>query len=242
MHPTVNRAIGEILEKKIIRSVSLMPTGVFFEDAVERLRGLNIGQVGVHLALSSEYPALPLRPVLSQKDTPSLHVQENRFASDFHALSDSVDCGDVRRELLAQIQKVQNAGLTVSHIDGHMFFYLPEEGGQRVFDQVCDIGKSLGVPVRGASEPHFPEASMIWNDHDSEVDRFAFYRNFLGTRGNTNLELIIHPADSLAELRAFTASGHRRLADFHFFAGEDFSQSLVANNIKVHAWSDRFEE
>ena len=237
MHPSVNRAIADLLRQGPIRSVSLMPTGRFFGDAVERLKAIAVEKVGVHLALSSEYSALPLIPVSPCATIPSLLVK-GRFVPVFADIARSVNLREVERELRAQIEMTKAVGFHLSHLDGHMFFYHPEEGTRDIYDLVCGLAREYSLPLRGG--PPWREAiptTMIWDGYTSTEARHEFYDRFL-TQAPSDCELILHPADEEESLLPFTNAGERRTADYRYFSNPNWSRRLADLGVRVVGWSD----
>ena len=109
----VNAGIVEAFEKGILRSASLMANGPAFHDAV-RLARANPGlDVGCHLMLiSGRAVSQPDREL--PRSVPQLLAG---LASDWRA-------GAIEREFAAQIEKIQAAGISISHLDTHKHTHL----------------------------------------------------------------------------------------------------------------------
>jgi predicted glycoside hydrolase/deacetylase ChbG (UPF0249 family) len=214
MHPTVNEAVVAILERGVIRAASLLATGVHFDDAVRRLHVAGISTVGVHLCLGSEYPRLPMRPVLPDHTVPTLLAADGFFHDDIARVRDTLNLRQVEMELRAQIQKVLDSGLGITHLDGHMFFYEEECGGTKLQELVQDLGTELGVHVRHRRQ--LPTI-CIWDDVPSPDGRRQFYEHFLNNYAGPTAELIIHPGMNAEQLGHFTAAGARRTSDYQYF-------------------------
>ena len=117
-HPTINQAIVEILSQGVIRSASIMAVAPYFDDAVENLKSAGISKIGVHLALGAEYQALSFGPLSSAK---SLINGRGFFCPDIQEMREQAQIEDVALEFEQQIAKVVHSGLSVTHLDGHMF-------------------------------------------------------------------------------------------------------------------------
>ena len=104
----VNAGIVEAFEKGILRSASLMANGSAFHDAV-RLARANPGlDVGCHLMLiSGRAVSQPDREL--PRSVPQLLAG---LASDWRV-------GAIEREFSAQIEKIQAARISISHLDTH---------------------------------------------------------------------------------------------------------------------------
>jgi predicted glycoside hydrolase/deacetylase ChbG (UPF0249 family) len=123
LHADIDRGIEAAHREGIVTSASISAVGASFEQAVE-LCGRNPGlDIGVHLTLVGE------RPLTDASALGGLVTGDGRFV-DSHpalvarALTTRLKPEAVRRELEAQIERVQRAGLRPSHLDGHQHVHL----------------------------------------------------------------------------------------------------------------------
>jgi chitin disaccharide deacetylase len=118
----VNRAIIEAHTKGIVTSSTLMATGRAFEGAVSLAKGVPKLSIGCHVVL------IDGEPVTAPQRIPSLtRSQEFRdglkgFA--VRALTGRMSANEITSEAGAQIQKLQSAGISVSHVDTHKHTHL----------------------------------------------------------------------------------------------------------------------
>lgn len=114
---SINLGIAHACDSGAVTSVSLMANGAAFSEAVDLLKKRTKISVGVHLTLDEEVPLLPASKV------PSLVTPLGRFHSRHKLLirlfSGQINREEVEREWEAQITRVLNAGLPISHLDGH---------------------------------------------------------------------------------------------------------------------------
>ena len=115
--PAVDDGIVEAHERGIVTSTSIMATGLAFEHAVALARSRPGLDLGVHLVLTEQRP-------LCAGEVPSLVDADGRFlrhATTFarRLIGGRVVLAEARRELDAQIRRVRDAGLAVTHLDGH---------------------------------------------------------------------------------------------------------------------------
>ncbi len=119
----VNAGIVDAHRRGIVTSTSIMAPGPAFEHAVELARATPTLDLGVHLTLTEEAPACdPRRVPTLLGDNGRMHRHASTFLQ--RRLSGRVSLGEVRLELDAQIARVVERGLRVSHLDGHQHVHM----------------------------------------------------------------------------------------------------------------------
>jgi predicted glycoside hydrolase/deacetylase ChbG (UPF0249 family) len=123
LHPDIDRGIEAAHREGIVTSASIAAVGSSFETAVELCRRCPDLDVGVHLTLVGE------RPLTDPAALGALVTEDKRFPESHpdlvaRALTLRLDRRAVRRELEAQIDRVERAGIRPSHLDGHQHVHL----------------------------------------------------------------------------------------------------------------------
>lgn len=120
----VNRAIVEASEKGIITSTTLMATARAFDDAVSQAAQLGPRvSIGCHVILLDGTPALApsMVPSLldprSRESAPEFRVKLNDFAR--ASFTGRLNPLEVESEAAAQMHRLQDAGIQLSHFDCH---------------------------------------------------------------------------------------------------------------------------
>ncbi len=119
----INQGIIKAFREGIVKSTSIMPAGLAYDDAV-RLTRENPGlDIGIHLCLTEEKPILTKRaiPSLLRKDGYFLQV-EPPFLLNYYL--GKIRLIEIEKELDAQIQKVKDSGIKATHIDGHDYIHM----------------------------------------------------------------------------------------------------------------------
>lgn len=237
-HPTINRAIVEILATGTIRAASIMPAAPHFDDALRRLGAAGIDAVGVHLTIGSEYSRLPIRPISEPHRVASLVQTDGRFFRDIAAVSERIDPRHAALELRSQIERARDSGLRLTHLDGHMFCYEPDVGGPALLAVAEALSDEYALPLRRRAAPGrapaaVPATYMRWQRGDSLSERIAFYATLLSSYDAPLAELIIHPATDGAAMAAFSKTGEYRLADYEFFRSSTFAHLVRRHGIEV---------
>ncbi|HVP27636.1 MAG TPA: ChbG/HpnK family deacetylase [Myxococcota bacterium] len=152
----ITRGIVECIDAGVLTSTTIlanMPaTGEALRLAAERGRGASFG---VHLNLC-EGPSLTAAPSLVDG---SRRFHRKRVQA-LRAFARRLDPADVERELRAQIARVADAGVAISHLDGHKHLHqLPGVGpivarlaGEFGIERVrCTLERGLGAAAPVAS-------------------------------------------------------------------------------------------
>jgi len=119
----VNAAVEKGWQEGILTNASLMPGGAAFEQAVtiaKRNPGL---QIGLHLTLVHGYSVLPHERIPGLVDE-SGAFRDNPVAAGMRYFFDKSIYKQLKNEIEAQIQKIVDAGISLSHIDGHLNIHL----------------------------------------------------------------------------------------------------------------------
>jgi predicted glycoside hydrolase/deacetylase ChbG (UPF0249 family) len=115
----INRAIAELHAAGALTSATLMANGPAFDDAVRlALANPTLG-VGCHIVLTDGTPVLPPQsiPTLLGPDRRTFRPQLTHFVRDLVAGRISEE--EIAQEALAQVCKLQRAGIRVTHLDTH---------------------------------------------------------------------------------------------------------------------------
>lgn len=190
-HELINQAVEKGVAEGCLRSATIMPGGRAFASAVAVAKRHEELGVGIHFTLVNGFPVLP------PAEIPSLVTAEGVFYDDYtvfvkrYALG-KVNFEEVRAELAAQLQKLQQSGLALTHADSHQHMHtLPG-----IIDIVLSLAKAAGI--RAVRTPRSPLFSGEFGGLGQLIGRLG-----LGT---------------LARVSAFKA-GRKGLATPEHFAG-----------------------
>lgn len=147
----VNRAIVEAVERGLVTSATLMAQGRRFDEAVRLAKATPRLAVGCHIVLVDGFP------VLSPPEIPSLLKGDNEptfcdTASSFalRTLYRSLDPRHIEAEAAAQIRKLQDVGIAVTHVDTHKHTHIHPQ----VLGPLLRAASSCGVKaIRNPDEP-----------------------------------------------------------------------------------------
>lgn len=148
--PGVNRAIAELHSAGALTSATLMATGPAFDDALSIAQANPTLGIGCHIVLTDGTPVSPPNsiPTLLGPDGKTFRPSLLDFIQAL--LRGAIREDDLEREALAQIQKLQHAGIHVTHLDTHKHTHLFPAVARPLLRlaQQCSIGA-----VRNPFEP-----------------------------------------------------------------------------------------
>ncbi|HEV2708941.1 MAG TPA: ChbG/HpnK family deacetylase, partial [Edaphobacter sp.] len=112
-------AIAELHQAKALTSTTLMATGAAFDDAVAITHANPALGVGCHIVLTDGTPVSDPRtiPTLLGADGKTFRPSLSDFVQAL--VRGVIREADIEREALAQIEKLQQSGIAVTHLDTH---------------------------------------------------------------------------------------------------------------------------
>jgi predicted glycoside hydrolase/deacetylase ChbG (UPF0249 family) len=150
--PGINLAVEELYRAGALTSATLMAGGSAFESAVEIARRNPRLGVGCHVVLVDGTPIAPADsvPSLLGPDGKTFRSSIADFA--VAALRGGIRPEDVEREAIAQMQRLQHAGIQITHLDTHKHTHL----FPAVLAPLLRAAKSAGVhSLRRPFEPRW---------------------------------------------------------------------------------------
>jgi len=121
----VNQAIIEAHTRGVVTSTTLMANSQAFDDAVDLAQRHPDLSVGCHLMLVDGEPLLPpdeINTLIDPRDGRHFYRDISTFA--LRLLRGKVNRGHIEAEAFAQIRRLQDAGIGVSHLDSHKHTHL----------------------------------------------------------------------------------------------------------------------
>ncbi len=138
----VSRGIAEAHRNGIVTSTSLVANGAAFQGAVQLARENPALGVGAHLNLSDGPPILPRWEVASLVDAHGLF-----WAGTGNLLlrrwMGKLRLDEVEREWAAQIERVRQVGIEITHLDGHKHVHMLPG----LFSIALRLAQRYGIPA-----------------------------------------------------------------------------------------------
>ena len=111
-----SKAIAQAFREGLITDTTMMATGEYFDEAVELAKEQGfIDKIGIHLNLTEGEPLTE-----DIKNCPRL-VTDGRFNKQYDRTKKLTkeELSAIYKELTAQVEKIQNAGIKITHSDSH---------------------------------------------------------------------------------------------------------------------------
>ncbi|MBI2072725.1 MAG: polysaccharide deacetylase family protein [Gemmatimonadetes bacterium] len=253
MMRSVNRATFEALERGWVTSASILVPCPWFPQVARFAREHPDADLGIHLALNSEWTGYRWGPVLGGWQVPSLLDADGYLPLVQQEVIERAKPDEVERELRAQIDRARAAGIDVTHLDAHMGTAVMSPELFRVYQK---LGGEYRVPVllENQPPPGRPAAAgqslvdrMLEMTPGVPPDRANLwldaYKAMLAPLSPGVYQLIVHLGYDDEELRGATWDhpdwGARwRQADFDLVRSAEFQQFLRDEKFVLVSWRD----
>lgn len=233
-------------------SASVIVPGPKFQEVAAYARAHPEFDLGIHLALTSEWSGYRWGPIAPPESVPSL-VDPDGLLRRIWEDSTTVRWQDVERELHAQIAAARAAGIRPTHLDVHEYVLFSR--GPVLFEILRRVAQSEGLPFLSAAEwvagrsstGRFPRgplvlARVVATAPDvPPADWVAYYEEQIRALPPGVSELIVHPAADSTRMKALT--GERinwgaawRARDWAFVASPRFRRLLADQHIHLVTW------
>jgi predicted glycoside hydrolase/deacetylase ChbG (UPF0249 family) len=216
-----NAGIFEAIEAGIVTSASILANGPAFEDTLRRIRFSSRKEIsyGIHLNLSEGKSLIRNLPLLAGPD--------GYFPGKFraHRLFEQRGNNDLEeeiyRETAAQIEALLNAGIHVTHLDGHQHIQI----FPAVIESAIQVAEAFGIPwirlpdesperhlssgsldtkallygrFASAARPYIEKSKLRTTDHFRGLYlkgrlRLSLLKNTLERLPDGTTELMVHP-------------------------------------------------
>jgi predicted glycoside hydrolase/deacetylase ChbG (UPF0249 family) len=259
LHEAINRGILEGQEEGIVTAASIVACGKAFEHAcrlVEKRRQLDLG---IQLTLVEERPLLG--PDVLKTLAPKGVLPKSYRQLFLGLVKGRIDLDEVAQELDAQIQRVLQAGLTISHLDSHQHtHFFPQL--RSVLFRLAEHYEIRGVRAGARVVPSRTKFSLFLGPLAKSVQRAARSRNMVTpdtlwlpspTGRSTGLtlatvipklpagvtEVVVHPGvDQGALDREYPAWGFKWRQELAAVKATDVRDALSRSNVQLARYSE----
>lgn len=169
MSPNFNEAISKLLLSGSLSTTSLMPNGLYYDEALDLIRKYDLQNIGIHLTLTRDNFIIdePLIYNSLSNQRSSINNPNGLLYTNALDLKTNATCRDIIEEIKKQILKIQNEGIKFTHIDNHMYSLMPRMGINGyfcVFSALASLDIKRAVGIRIANDFYnFPDINYIWS-------------------------------------------------------------------------------
>ena len=254
MNHSVNRATFEALEKGWITSASILVPCPWFPEVARWATQHPNADLGIHLALTSEWTDLRWGPVSGADRVPSLVDAHGYFPLDTPDVARNAKVADVEYELHSQIDRAKNAGIPLTHLDMHMAGMVSSAALFAVYGKLRDEyklpillepsgthGSPAGISV--PAEEITVQRIVIMEPGVAPKDWLDWYKEQLAQLSPGVYQLIVHLAYDDEEMRGTTwdhpdwgAAWRQR--DLDTVKSAEFRQFLKKQGFVLMTWKE----
>ena len=251
MDHSVNRAISEALENGWVTSASILVPCPWLPEVALWAKSHAQSDLGIHLALNSEWTSFRWGPVSSRDAVPSLLDAQGYLPLLETQVAQQAKPAEVEVELRAQIERARSMGIPLTHLDTHMAALL---GSPELIEVYRKLARDYRLPIPLKRARNVDQMALI--PSESLVDQvvqispgvpagqwLAAYENILRPLGPGVYELVVHLAYDDDEMRGAT-SDHPdwgaawRQRDLDMVKSPEFRNFLHDQNFVLVGWKN----
>ncbi len=247
---SVNEAFLKAYPHEIMSSVELMVVTPWFPEAVKMLRQMPKVDVGLHLAITSEWENIKWRPLTS---CPSLTDENGYFYPMMgehpaypgqSILENKWDILEIEQEFRAQIELALKNVPQISHISGHMGATGFDAEVVKVVRRLAEEYNLPAIDRVGAMEEYqFTYAGYDGPKQTSAEKEAAFIKMLGNLEPGKNYMFIDHPALNNDEMQTVGHIGYEDVAVDRqgvtdFITSEKVKQAIADYGIEIISYND----
>lgn len=248
MSHSVNRAIIEALENHWVTSASILVPCPWFPEVAQWAEAHPDADLGIHLALNSEWTPLRWGPVSPQPRNSSLLDPDGYLPLTTEYVASHAKISDVETETHAQVDKAKAAGIHLTHLDTHMGAIVTTPDLVQVY---LRLGQAYNLPLlldNRADAVAAPGTVLLnqllqMNPGTPKSQWLDAYKKMLAPLPPGSYQLIVHLAYNDAEMQGATADhpdwgAQWRQNDLDLVRSPEFRKFLKDQGFILLAWKD----
>ena len=244
----------DALEKNAVTSASIIVPGPWLTEVAAYAKAHPDADLGLHLALTSEWKTYRWGSVESKDKVPSLFDPSGYLWPETLPALHNIKPEEAEREIRAQVERAMSLGIHPTHLDSHMGVLFSSPELFAVYVKVAHEYKLpfLAVRIPNAPAPFFSalsgkdvivDAVVIANPTVHANEWRDFYVNAVKNLKPGLSEMIVHLGHDDAELQAVTLDhpdygSAWRQRDFDIMTSPELKKVLEDNHIILVRWKD----
>ena len=251
MAHSVNRAISRALENGWVTSASILVPCPWLPEVAHWAHSHPQADLGIHLALNSEWTDFRWGPVSSKEKIPSLLDNEGYLPLLEGQVAQQAKPAEAEIELRAQVDRARSMGIALTHLDTHMGALLGTPGLTDVYRR---LGQDYHLPIPLKRSKNADQLALT--PSESLVDEvlqispgvadgqwLKTYENMLQPLGPGVYVLIVHLAHDDEEMQGATSNHPNwgaawRQRDLNMVSSDAFRQFLKDQQFVLVGWKD----
>lgn len=244
----------EALDKGAVTSASIIVPGPWLTEVADYAKAHPDADLGIHLALTSEWKTFRWGSIESKDKVPSLLDPAGTLWPLTEMVAKNAKPQEVEREYRAQIQRAISLGIHPTHLDTHMGSALATPEILAVY---VKIAREFHLPILAPRIPGDPlKLSALLNERDVMVDSVVianpsvqagkwkdFYLDAIKNMKPGLTEIIVHLGYDDAELQAVMVDhpdygSAWRQRDFDAMSSPELKKALTDNHIVLIKWKE----
>jgi predicted glycoside hydrolase/deacetylase ChbG (UPF0249 family) len=247
MSHSVNRAIEEALEKHWVTSASILVPCPWFPEVARWAKAHPDADLGIHLALNSEWTTLRWGPVSPQPRSSSLIDSDGYLPLTTEYVASHAKISDVEIETHAQVDKAKAAGINLTHLDTHMGAIATTPDLLKAY---FGLGQAYKLPLLLDSRAEaLAPGSVLLNEllemrpGTPKSEWLEAYKKMLAPLPPGSYQLVVHLAYNDDEMQGATADhpdwgAEWRQNDLDVVRSPEFLKFLKDQGFIVIGWKD----
>ncbi|HEY6268623.1 MAG TPA: polysaccharide deacetylase family protein [Candidatus Acidoferrum sp.] len=244
----------EALEKNAVTSASIIVPGPWLTEVAAYAKAHPDADLGLHLALTSEWKTYRWGSVESKDKVPTLFDPSGYLWPETLPALHNIKPEEAEREIRAQVERAIALGIHPTHLDSHMgvLFSSPE-----LFAVYVKVAHEYKLPFLAVRIPSAPASFFsALSEKDVVLDSVVianptvhanewrdFYVNAIKNLKPGLTEIIVHLGHDDAELQAVMVEhpdygSAWRQRDFDVMTSPEFKKALEENHAILVKWKD----
>jgi len=244
----------DALDKNAVTSASIIVPGPWLTEVATYAKAHPDADLGLHLALTSEWKTYRWGSVESRDKVSSLYDSSGYLWPETLPAINNLKPEEAEREVRAQIERAVAMGIRPTHLDCHMgvLFSTPE-----LFGVYVKLAHEYKLPFLAVRLPNAPpqllsalsvkdvvlDAVVIANPTLHANEWRDFYVNAVNNLKPGLTEIIVHLGHDDAELKAVTVDhpdygSAWRQRDYDVMTSPEFKKALAENHVILVTWKD----
>ena len=244
----------EALDKNYVTSASIIVPGPWLTEVADYMKSHPDADLGLHLALTSEWKTFRWGSVESKDKVPTLLDPAGALWPLTENVAKNAKPQEVEMEYRGQIKQALAAGIHPTHLDTHMGSALSTPEIMAIY---VKIAHEFHLPILAPRIPGDPlKLSALLNEKDVLVDSVVianpgvkadkwkeFYLDAIKNLKPGLNEIIVHLGYDNAELQAVMVDhpdygSAWRQRDFDFVSSPELKKVIADNHIILVKWKD----